>query len=234
MRDRSRTHSSDTPQGKPGWTLPDIGGPYSPPPAGSSLPSTAPHLLQPPYAPRMRNVPLPAVYGGPIAMLPAATHREPFPIDLRSDLDLEHLTQALGNHRISSHSTVHVLPTARDRPLIQLRLGDEPTTSITLIRRLHAVMCAPLSLRVYRSELSPDVQQAVCGYFVARSEPNGRRLWQDFLNGHHHPQGPKGEDLLQGHFLLWGVWQDGHAQWVVDADVPRPPVRHTPHVTNSY
>jgi hypothetical protein len=95
-------------------------------------------------------------------------------------------------------------------------------------------MRAPLSLQVYRSQLSPDVQQAVYSYFISRSGPDGRRLWRNFLNGHHHPQGPMGDVLLQGHVLLWGVRQDGHGQWVVDVDVPRPPVRHTPHVTNSY
>jgi hypothetical protein len=129
---------------------------------------------------------------------------------------------------------MHVLPTARDRSLIQLPSGDVPTTSIAVIRRLHAVMRAPLSLQVYRSQLSPDVQQAVYSYFISRSGPDGRRLWRNFLNGHHHPQGPMGDVLLQGHVLLWGVRQDGHGQWVVDVDVPRPPVRHTPHVTNSY
>ncbi|KAJ6538136.1 hypothetical protein B0H19DRAFT_1382679 [Mycena capillaripes] len=233
MPSRSRTRSPSTPQGYPGWFCPDSGGPNSPQSTVSSLTASALHLLQPPPAPRMRSVPLPNVRGAHVVPR-AVTTRESFPIDLTSDLDLEHLTRALGNHNISPYSTIHVLPTSRDRSLLQITSGDMPTTPISVIRRLRSVTRAPLSLQVYRSELPPDTQQAVCSYFLSRSGSNGRRLWQDFLNGHRHPRGPTGEDLLQGHVFLWGFWQDGHRQWIVDVDVPRLPVTHASQVNYSY
>lgn len=191
-----------------------------------------PHM-KPPPAPRMRNVPLPNVWPDLVAGQRAAPSRDAFSIDLGSDLDLEHLTRALGNHRISPHSTIHVLPTTRDRALLQITSGDMPTTSISFIRRLWSLIRASLSLQVYQSELSPEGQQAVCSYFLSRSGPNGTRLWQDFINGHHHPQGPKGEVLLQGHLLLWGFRRDGRCRWIVDVDVQRR-IPNIPHANYNY
>ncbi|KAJ6458333.1 hypothetical protein C8R47DRAFT_1163365 [Mycena vitilis] len=197
-------------------------GPYLAPPPTSYLPSTAPHLLQPPPAPRIPTIPLPHVWGAQIVPM---LNREPFPIDLLGDLDLELLTRAIGNDRILHHSTIRVL--AADRCLLQIISGDAPTSTISFIRRLRRLIRAPLSLNVYRSELPPETQQAVRSYFLSRSGYNGPRLWLDFLNGHRHPQGPTGEVLLQGHRFLWGFRQDGH-DWVVDVDLQRRRVVH-PH-----
>ncbi|KAF7341501.1 hypothetical protein MVEN_01887600 [Mycena venus] len=228
MPGRSHSQSPNSNRGYPGWPLPEMANPFSPQSREASFPASSLYSLQPPSAPRMRNVPLPSVWAGHIATPPQVLAWEPFPIDLRSDLDLEHLTRAIGNHRISPQSTICIFPTARDRTLFEITSGDTPTTSISIIRRLCAILRAPLSLRVYQLELSPDAQQAVCSYFLSRSGPNGRRLWQDFLNGHHHPQGPTGEVLLQGHVLLWGFKKDGQHRWIVDVDVQRrlPPITH--------
>ncbi|KAJ6583602.1 hypothetical protein DFH09DRAFT_1360172 [Mycena vulgaris] len=196
-----------------GWTLVDASSswvPYSPQP---TVPTTAPHLLQPPRAPRVRTVQLPR----PVARIPLApftpgamTGQDLFPIDLGSDLDLELLSRAMPNYRIPSGMTIHILP----------------TPEISLIR-------APLSLRVYHSELSPEVQQSVFEYFLSCSGPDGRRLWRDFLDGHHHPLGPTGAALLQGHFHLWGFSQDYLSRWVVDVDVQRLPLVRDVFTTSS-
>ncbi|KAJ7663237.1 hypothetical protein DFH06DRAFT_1189741 [Mycena polygramma] len=188
-----------------------------------------PLQLQPPPAPRIPTIPLPNVWGGQIVLVP---HREPFPIDLLGNLDLELLTRAIGNHYIQPHSTIRVL--APDRCLLHIISGDAPTTPISFIRRLRRLMRAPLSLHVYRSELPPETQQAVRSYFLSHSGSNGRRLWQDFLNGHRHPQGPTGEVLLQGHFFLWGFRQDGHDCWVVHVEAPQHRAIHPPPLHYSY
>ncbi|KAJ6583630.1 hypothetical protein DFH09DRAFT_1436176, partial [Mycena vulgaris] len=213
-----------------GWTLADASSswvPYSPQP---TVPTTAPHLLQPPRAPRMCTVPLPR----PVARIPPApftpgamTGQDLFPIDLGSDLDLELLSRTIPNYRIPPEMTIHILPTSRDRSLVQLNSGNRPTTVISVIRRLQSLIRAPLSLRVYHSELSPEVQQSVFEYFLSCSGPDGRRLWRDFLDGYHHPLGPTGAALLQGHFHLWGISQDYLSRWVVDVDVQRLPMVRT-------
>ncbi|KAJ6464882.1 hypothetical protein C8R45DRAFT_1023444 [Mycena sanguinolenta] len=196
-----------------------------------------PPVLQhppPPLAPRIRTIPLPSVEVGPVPQPLAETHRESFPIDLKIDLDLEHLERAVGNHIIPARSTIHIVPTARDRPLIQISLGEVPTTAILFIRRLCSVMRAPLSLQYYQSELSADIQDTIFRYFLSCRGPNGRRLWRDFLDGHHHPYGPTGEVLLQGHFFLWGIWEDAHSRWFVDVDIQRSPVTHAPLIHYGY
>ncbi|KAF7341492.1 hypothetical protein MVEN_01886600 [Mycena venus] len=234
MPGHSHSQSPNSNRGYPGWPLPEMAGSIVSGltavqrmhriPAVSRSNAT----YKPPSAPRMPSVPLPSAWAGHIATPPQVLTWEPFPIDLRNDLDLEQLTRAIGNHRISPHSTIRVLPTARDRALFQITSGDTSTTSISIICRLCAMLRAQLSLPFYQSELSPDVQQAACSYFLSRSGSNGRRLWEDFLNGHHHPQGPKGEVLFQGHILLWGFRQEGQHRWIVDVDVQRrlPPKTH--------
>ncbi|KAJ7249757.1 hypothetical protein B0H12DRAFT_1324398 [Mycena haematopus] len=163
------------------------------------------HPLNPDYPASKRR-------SGANATTPGGDRPRALPIDLQINLDLEQLAQAVGNYIISPNSTIDVVPTARDRTLIRITLGDEPTTASSFIRRLWSVMRAPLSLQYYQWELSPDVQDAVFRYFLSRSGPHGRRLWQDFLNGHHHPQGPAGAVLLQGHFFLWGIWKDENSR----------------------
>ncbi|KAJ7875007.1 hypothetical protein B0H14DRAFT_3130894 [Mycena olivaceomarginata] len=166
-----------------------------------------------------RHIPLPHEWADRIAPPVVPYYQEPFPIDLRSDLDLEHLTRVLGNYSIPPGSTIHIMPTARDRNLLQLASGDIPATPVTIVRRLCRTIRGPLSLRVYQSELSPETQQAVYRAFLACGGSRGRKIWQDFLNGDQHPDGPKGGLLLHGHWLLWGFRQDGQHQWIVDVDV---------------
>lgn len=182
----------------------------------------------------MRNIPLPHEWADRTAPPVVPYYQEPFPIDLRSDLDLEHLTRALGNYSIPPGSTIHIMPTARDRNLLQLASGDIPATPVTIVRRLCRTIRGPLSLRVYQSELSPETQQAVYRAFLARGGSRGGKIWQDFLNGHQHPDGPKGELLLHGHLLLWGFRQDGQHQWIVDVDVERHRAPPTPRINYSY
>ncbi|KAF8168960.1 hypothetical protein K438DRAFT_242045 [Mycena galopus ATCC 62051] len=182
--------------------------------------------------PRLLTIPLPSIEAGQISQV--AAPRPLFPIDLRIDQEIEHLAQAVGDYTISSRSTIDILPTARDRPLIQITSGDRPTTPISFIRRLCSIMRAPLSLQYYQSELPPAVQEAVFRYFLSCNGPDGRRLWQNFLDGHHNPQGPRGEVLLQGHVLLWGIFKNGNYRWSAEVDLLRLPITHASPINYSY
>ncbi|KAJ7443112.1 hypothetical protein FB451DRAFT_1568729 [Mycena latifolia] len=196
--------------GLPSWV------PYSPQGALSPLSAPALHLLQPPPAPRLRTVPLPRTSTARTSLPAVVTARDLFPIDLSRDLDLRLLARAITNYRIPPRTAIDVLPTSRDRALIQLDSGRRPTTAVAVVRSLHSLMRAPLSLEVYESDLAPEVQRSVCEYFLAHSGPDGRRLWRDFLDGYDHPRGPMGAVLLQGHFNLWGFSQDNHLRWVMN------------------
>ncbi|KAJ7096916.1 hypothetical protein C8R44DRAFT_989172 [Mycena epipterygia] len=210
------------------------GVPYSPQSLPSPHPPPAQQFLQPPPTPRMRPIPLPSVLSAPFPPTAPMIGNDFYPIDLSSDLDLEALARAIPNYVIHPRTTIHILPTSRDRSLMQFNSGNRQRSAISIICRLHALLRAPLSLQVYQSELAPDVQQAVFRYFIASSGPHGRRLWQRFLNGHHHPQGPTGAVLLQGHFNLWGFSQDYHLRWVIDVDVQRLPLLQAVHGSYSY
>ncbi|KAJ7481983.1 hypothetical protein FB451DRAFT_1237715 [Mycena latifolia] len=98
--------------------------------------------------------------------------------------------------------------------------GDSPTTAFAVIRRLQTVMRAPLSLEIFSTKLPPATGQSVRCYFLSRSGKDGALLWQGFLNGARHPQGPKGAVLLRGHCFMWGFSQDYQGQWQVHVDVP--------------
>ncbi|KAJ7137018.1 hypothetical protein C8R44DRAFT_848438 [Mycena epipterygia] len=190
------------------------------------------HLLQPPAAPRLLNVSLPDMTATFVLPPATTTRRDVFPIDLSRDLDLELLSRALPDFTIPAQTTIHVLPTSRDRALIELNAGRRPTTAMSIIRRLHSVMRAPLSLQVYQI-LPYDVQQSVFNYFMS-CWPNEGRRWQDFLNGYSHSQGPTGAVLLQGHFYLWGFSQDHASRWIVDVDVRRAPLLYTALTNGNY
>ncbi|KAJ7198099.1 hypothetical protein GGX14DRAFT_470362 [Mycena pura] len=185
------------------------------------------HLLEPPQAPRMPSVPLPSGSQGiqTISSGVNTTAPDPLPIDLRSDPDRDRLAQAIPNYSIPPASMIQVLPTTRDRVLISLTSGDRPTTAHALVRELHAIIHAPLSLP---QGLPPDARQAVFNFFVRRRGPEGVQLWKSFLAGHQHPRGPTGADLLQGHYLLWGLWKDDRSRWVMEVDVPRVPRQDNP------
>ncbi|KAJ7844924.1 hypothetical protein B0H14DRAFT_3685679 [Mycena olivaceomarginata] len=214
--------------------LPDSAGPYSPRSTASLTNSdsnvlrSASSLHLPPPAPRMRNIPLPHEWGDRTAPPVVPYYQEPFPIDLRSDLDLEHLTLSLLDRPSTSCPPQEIVTSSSShRATFQL-------PPVTIVRRLCRTIRGPLSLRVYQSELSPETQQAVCRAFLARGGSRGRKIWQDFLNGNQHPDGPKGELLLHGHLLLWGFRQDGQHQWIVDVDVERHRAPSTPRINYSY
>jgi hypothetical protein len=57
-------------------------------------------------------------------------------------------------------------------------------------------------------------------YFLARSGPNSALIWQSFLSGVEHPQGPRGVVLLQGHTYMWGLSQELNGHWVLHVDLP--------------
>ncbi|KAJ6611968.1 hypothetical protein B0H10DRAFT_2192666 [Mycena sp. CBHHK59/15] len=99
-------------------------------------------------------------------------------------------------------------------------------TAVSIIHRLHALIRAPLSLQLYRSELPPDVKQAVYNYFLLQSGPNGSRIWEAFLREYTQPEGPTGAVLLQGHLHVWGLLQDHHSRWILSVDVPHTPRFH--------
>ncbi|KAJ7321372.1 hypothetical protein DFH08DRAFT_941985 [Mycena albidolilacea] len=177
------------------------------------------HTSKPPAAPRLRSVPLPAFSPtyAPTQLPP--TGRDVFPIDLTSEIDFEVLARGLANFGIPAHTTIYVLPASRDRSLLQIDTGDSPAHAVSIIRRLHSILHAPLSPQVYRTGLQPAVQEAVRRYFHSRGGSNGAHLWHGFMNGFEHCDGPRGVVLLQGHTDMWGFSQDhrGHSS----ADIQR-------------
>ncbi|KAJ7181365.1 hypothetical protein C8R43DRAFT_1229289 [Mycena crocata] len=178
-----------------------------------------PLQLQPPPAPRLRNIPLPDPR---VAHLP---HNLPatqnvFPIDLTRRVDFDLLGRSVENYSIPAHTTVYIVPTSHEFTLLEINTGDTPATAFSIIRRLQTEMRALLSLRVYRVGLPPVAQQLVRDYFLSHSGTNGARLWQAFLNGARYPRGPRGADLLRGHSCMWGFGEDFNGRWVIDVDLP--------------
>ncbi|KAJ7268587.1 hypothetical protein C8J57DRAFT_1717276 [Mycena rebaudengoi] len=172
------------------------GSQYSPLPVMSSMESPALHLLQPPAAPRMSNS-----------------------TSLR-DIDFNSLAGRISSRTVPAQTIIHIVPTSGDRLLFDISTGDRPMTTISVIRRLHSLIRAPLSIE-FLSQLPFDVQQSVMTYFLAISGRNGSLLWQGFLNRYHNAQGPTGAVLLQGHFYVWGLFQDRQSHWVLNVDIPR-------------
>jgi hypothetical protein len=107
----------------------------------------------------------------------------------------------------------------RDRSLLQITTERRPAREFSVIRRLQSILREPLSLQVF-TKLRPDVQVSVREYFLARSGPNSALIWQSFLGGVEHPQGPKGVVLLQGHTYMWGLSQELNGHWVLHVDLP--------------
>ncbi|KAJ7473243.1 hypothetical protein FB451DRAFT_1367276 [Mycena latifolia] len=189
--------------------------PNSTPPG---LPIPAPHL--PPPAPRLRSIPLPDAAVARRRPRARPTHQDVFPIDLTNDVDFDLLAGRIQNCSIPPHTTIDILPTSRECILLQMTTGDRPTSTFAIIRRLQTIMRAPLSLQVFTTELPPAARQSVRSYFLARSGQDGVGLWQGFLNGARHPQGPRGAVLLRGHCFMWGFSQDHQGQWGVHVGVP--------------
>ncbi|KAJ7478086.1 hypothetical protein FB451DRAFT_181583 [Mycena latifolia] len=185
-----------------------------------SLPVPASHLLQPPPAPRLRNIPLPDAAVARRRSRARPTHQDVFPIDLTNDVDFDLLAGRIQNCSIPPHTTIDILPTSRECILVQMTTGDRPTSTFAVIRRLQAIIRAPLSLQLFTTELPLAARQSVRGYFLSCSGQDGAGLWQGFLNGARHPQGPRGAILLRGHCFMWGFSQDYQGQWAVHVDVP--------------
>jgi hypothetical protein len=181
------------------------------------------HTSKPPAAPRLRNVPLPPSSPTYAPTQLPRTGRDIFPIDLTSEIDFEVLAHGLVNFGIPAHTTVYVLPASRDRSLLEIDTGDSPAHAVSIIRRLHSILHAPLSPQVYRNGLQPGVQEAVRRYFQSHNGGNGARLWQRFRNGFEHCDGPRGVVLLQGHTDMWGFSQDHRGQWTIHVDMPLAP-----------
>ncbi|KAJ6566804.1 hypothetical protein B0H19DRAFT_1138617 [Mycena capillaripes] len=183
----------------------------------------APALYHPPSTPRIQHIPLPNV--APVHNTPQAPRirRDVFPIDLTNDVDFELLADGIGNFPLPLHTTVYVMPSSRERSLLQITTGNRPARAFSVIRRVQSIIRAPLSLEVYLTQLQPAVQASVREYFLFQSGSYGVQLWQEFLNGAQHPQGPKGVVLLQGHIYMWGFSQDHFGKWVLHVDAPTMP-----------
>ncbi|KAJ7846688.1 hypothetical protein B0H14DRAFT_2771320 [Mycena olivaceomarginata] len=218
-----RTYRLTLPSSPPATAQNSFASPYSPYSVEQLVFSPQLHRLQPPAAPRLRSVPLPAFSPtyAPTQLPP--TGRDVFPVDLTSEIDFEVLARGLANFGIPAHTTIYVLPASRDRSLLQIDTGDSPAHAVSIIRRLHSILHAPLSPQVYRTSLQPGVQEAVRRYFHSRSGSNGAHLWHGFMNGFEHCDGPRGVVLLQGHTDMWGFSRDHGGQWAIHVDMPLVP-----------
>ncbi|KAJ7142405.1 hypothetical protein C8R44DRAFT_974171 [Mycena epipterygia] len=186
------------------------------------LPSFLPLQLQPPPAPRLRNVPLPELGSRQDHPYAPPTRQDAFPVDLTSEVDFEILARSMPNYSIAPHTKIFILPASRDGVLMELNTGDRSSSTFSVIRLLQAVMRAPLSLQTYH-DLEAPAQQSVRSYFLLRSGRHGARLWQGFLHGSRHPQGPSGAVMLRGKFYMWGFSPDHRGRWVLDVDALFPP-----------
>ncbi|KAJ7500620.1 hypothetical protein B0H11DRAFT_1995926 [Mycena galericulata] len=201
--------------------------PPSPPPRPPNPPYSvdhlpvAPHLLQPPPAPRLRNVPLP----GDLTAFHSRSLRQPiprdiYPIDLTHRINFAVLGRSVASCSIPPYTTVYVFSTSRSISLLWINTEDRPETTFSVIRRLQALIRAPLSLQGYLTDLPPTIQRSVREHFLSRRGHSGPGLWQGFLNGSHHRRGPSGRDLLRGHSFMWGFSQDHAGRWVLYVDLP--------------
>ncbi|KAF7354053.1 hypothetical protein MVEN_01092200 [Mycena venus] len=172
----------------------------------------------------MQNIHLPnfSPVSAPIQAPP--TGRDVFPINLMNDIDFGMLAGSMSNFIIPARTTIYVLPPSRDRSLLQIDTGDKPARAFSVIRHLQSILRAPLSPRVYHTQIQPDIQDSVRQYFLLQSGPIGTRLWQGFLDGFEHPEGPKGAVLLQGHSHMWGFTRDQSGQWFIHVDEPFSPL----------
>ncbi|KAF7358897.1 hypothetical protein MSAN_01230000 [Mycena sanguinolenta] len=194
--------------------------PVSPVDQFSSSPQL--HQLQPPPAPRLQPVPLP----NPLPTYtpaPAPPIGGVFPIDLTDEVDFQVLARGVSNFSIPLHTIVYVLPASRACSLLQIETKDRPSRAFSVIRCLQSILREPLSLHVYRTQLRPVVQESVRQYFLSQSGRNGAHLWQGFLDGFQHRNGPKGSVLLQGHSDMWGFSQDLGGRWVIHVEMPLVP-----------
>ncbi|KAJ7192691.1 hypothetical protein GGX14DRAFT_406074 [Mycena pura] len=177
---------------------------------------------QPPPAPRLRNVPLPDTvathWQGP--SFPPQPQVDVLPIDLTGDVDFDVVARILPSHSIPPHTAIHVQSTSRECTFLHFVTQDRPQTAVAVIRRLQALLHAPLSLPHYHAY---PAKRAVHRHFLSRSGHEGVGLWRGFLNGARHPRGPKGADFLRGHSCMWGFSQDYTGGWVINVDVPLPP-----------
>ncbi|KAJ6526793.1 hypothetical protein B0H19DRAFT_1275628 [Mycena capillaripes] len=179
-----------------------------------------PLQLQPPSKPRRKNIPLPSLSTSHSTSQSTRARRDVFPIDLTDDVDFELLADGIGNFPIPLHTTVYVMPSSRERSLLQITTGNRPARAFSVIRRVQSIIRAPLSLEVYLTQLKPVVQASVREYFMSQSGSYGAQLWQEFLNGAQHSLGPKGVVLLQGHIYMWGFSQDHFGTWMLHVDAP--------------
>ncbi|KAJ7609237.1 hypothetical protein DFH06DRAFT_1485931 [Mycena polygramma] len=179
-----------------------------------------PLQLQPPSAPRMHSVPLPRVSPTHSTFRVHPPRRDVFPIDLTSEVDFHALARGVLDFNVPPHTTVYIMPTSRERSLLQITTEEGPARASTVLRRVQSIIRAHLSLQVYRTQLEPAVQTAVREHFLSRSGRHGVQLWQAFLNGVEHPHGPRGVVLLEDHIHMWGFSLDHSGQWMVHVDVP--------------
>ncbi|KAF7358873.1 hypothetical protein MSAN_01227500 [Mycena sanguinolenta] len=178
------------------------------------------HRLQPPPAPRLPPVPLPNLPPTYTHAPAPLTAGDVFPIDLADEIDFQVLARGISDFSIPPHTIVYVLPASRACSLLQIETKDRPSRAFSVIRRLQSILREPLSLHVYRTQLQPVVQESVRRYFLSQSGRNGAHLWQGFLNGLQHRDGPRGLVLLQGHSDMWGFSQDHGGQWVIHVEMP--------------
>lgn len=190
-------------------------------PSQNSLPLSALHLLQPPSAPRLRNIPLPDPVRGHRRPRAPPSRRNVFPIDLTNDLDFNELASRIEDYIIPPHTAIDIIPTSRDCILLQLDSGDRQTSSVSIIRRLQRLMRAALSLGVFAG-LPSDASESVRSHFLSVSGPSGPLLWQEFLNGSPRSDGPRGAVLLRGHCHIWGFSPDYQGKLVVTVAAPLP------------
>ncbi|KAF8198831.1 hypothetical protein K438DRAFT_1759479 [Mycena galopus ATCC 62051] len=183
-------------------------------------PYSVDQVLQPPPAPRLQNVPLPNVSPTYAHAQAPPIVEDVFPIDLTNEIDFVLLARGIPNFALPLRTTIDVLPASQDGSLLQIETGNRASSAFSVIHKLHSILHAPLSLQKYCTQFQPIVQESVRQYFLSQSGRNGANLWQGFLSGFEHPEGPSGIVLLLGHSDLWGFSQDLSGQWAIHVDRP--------------
>ncbi|KAF8069295.1 hypothetical protein FPV67DRAFT_1116878 [Lyophyllum atratum] len=156
---------------------------------------------QAPRAPRMRTRPLPS-HSTVIQLPPMPT----FPFDFTSEF-MPMTRSKLASTTVPLSTAIHIHdPTSH---IGEVHVDQGIRTALEAIRYVQAIVDQPLSISTYL-DLSRTMKALVQQSFLIRTSSDmGRnymgQVWNMFLGGHSHPEGPKGADLLLGNTAVWGL-----------------------------
>lgn len=137
---------------------------------------------------------------------PAMAAPTVFPLELASDISL-FVASTLSMITIPASTAIHIhAPTSH---IGDVRADPGAQTALEVIQFVQRTARGPLDITTYQS-LSLQTKITVEGAFIRRvshtmGQQNARHLWSLFIDGHYHPNGPCGTDLLLGNTHIWSL-----------------------------